>query len=93
MSYKERAVTYLRTRAMRDPAYGEMIHAIADHLDDMEDDLAVRKRAVEPFFKGGVVGREVVRCGNCGQEEIGRGNYCKGCGMRLVDKIEEEPEW
>ena len=90
MSYKERAVSYLRIRALHDPASREMIEAIADHLDDMEDDQAVRKRAVEPFFKGGVVGREVVRCGNCGQEEIGRGHYCKGCGRRLVDKLEED---
>lgn len=87
-SYKERVIAYLRTRAMRDPMNSELIGSIADDLDQMTDELVVREKAVEPFFKGGVVGREVVRCGYCGQEEIGRGKYCKMCGKRLVDTLD-----
>lgn len=39
---------------------------------------------VEPFFEGGVIGREVYRCGKC-QERIDKHDaYCKSCGRKLV---------
>lgn len=88
-SYKARVIAYVRSRALRDPANQELIDGIADYLEQMPEELVERTRAIEPYFKGGAIGREVVRCGYCGQEEVGRGQYCKMCGRRLVDKIED----
>ena len=40
---------------------------------------------LEPFFEGGVIGREVYRCRKC-RAQVGKHDaFCKACGRKLVD--------
>lgn len=49
---------------------------------------AFRFRAVEPWFKNGVTGRDVYRCSAC-NTVIGKTDaYCKHCGRKLEDRYE-----
>ena len=45
---------------------------------------AQRTVSVEPYFVGGMIGRDVYRCGHC-REVVGTHDvFCKSCGRKLV---------
>ena len=50
-----------------------------------EPEKAKRTVDVEPFFKGGQIGREVMRCGFCQTQIEKKDRYCGFCGRKLVD--------
>ena len=50
-----------------------------------EPEKAVRTVSVEPFFQGGQIGREVMRCGFCQTQIEKKDRFCRFCGRKLVD--------
>ena len=40
---------------------------------------------LEPFFEGGLIGRDVYRCGRCSTRVDKHDAFCKSCGRKLVD--------
>lgn len=39
---------------------------------------------VEPFFRGGQIGRDVWHCGSCDVVIDKHDRYCRGCGRKLI---------
>ena len=50
-----------------------------------EPEKAVRTVSVEPFFQGGQIGREVMRCGFCQTQIEKKDRFCRFCDRKLVD--------
>jgi len=46
--------------------------------------------SLEPFFKGGQIGRDVYRCGKCWGRVDRHDRFCKACGRKLIIKYESE---
>lgn len=51
-----------------------------------EEATAERVCQVEPWFERGLTGRDVWRCGACGNRVDRTDAYCRNCGKKLVAK-------
>lgn len=57
-----------------------------ERIQREEEATAERVCQVEPWFERGLTGRDVWRCGACGNR-VDRGDaYCRTCGKKLVPK-------
>lgn len=59
---------------------------VEEQIHREEEETAERVCQVEPWFERGLTGRDVWRCGACGNR-VDRGDaYCRKCGKKLVAK-------
>lgn len=94
----DRESTMKRLEKIRETYMEEKKCAAASAVDACMECVRTEKRSyntvtlearricrVEPFFQGGVIGRDVYRCENC-KNVVGKHSvFCETCGRKLTD--------